>query len=482
MEDTKQLELFTNVYNKMVNTNSTASANSWQKSYRYLDDLERITKIIKSRSIESQQVLSQEYFETNGFYKRIILYYATLLKYCGILIPTPNNGQVVSSKNNVKKYNEALKYLDKMQIKSFCINAATQALINGCYYGIKMNQDKDSFVVLDLPSNYCRSKFKDYKGNDVIEFDLTYFNTIIDQSKKDLILKSYPKITSKAYRKFQKGQRDRYLFIPSDIGICFPMPEGRPSFLDIIPSIIRYENSLEIEMEREIEEIRKVIVQQIDHLNDGRLLFEPEEVQVMHEGTVNMLRGNPNLSVLTTYGKVDAITSKTSNESANNLVEKMKENIYSNAGVSSQLFTATGSTTLKDSILSDISFMFSFACKVSNFITNTINDLFADDNISFKYNFLAVSEHNKKDFIEDGFKLASSGYSWLIPAIAMDINQRDLGNLKDLENNVLKLQDKLIPLQSSYTQSKESAGAPAKEEENKAEQTIKNEEALDNAN
>ena len=106
MEDTKQLELelFTKAYNKMVSTNSTANANSWQKSYRYLDDLERITKIIKSRNIESQQVLSQEYFETNGFYKRIILYYATLLKYCGILIPTPNNGQVVSSKNNIKKY------------------------------------------------------------------------------------------------------------------------------------------------------------------------------------------------------------------------------------------------------------------------------------------------------------------------------------------------------------------------------------------
>ena len=55
MEDTKQLELelFTKAYNKMVSTNSTANANSWQKSYRYLDDLERITKIIKSRNIET---------------------------------------------------------------------------------------------------------------------------------------------------------------------------------------------------------------------------------------------------------------------------------------------------------------------------------------------------------------------------------------------------------------------------------------------
>jgi hypothetical protein len=49
----------------------------------------------------------------------------------------------------------------------------------------------------------------------------------------------------------------------------------------------------------------------------------------------------------------------------------------------------------------------------------------------------------------------------LLPAIALGINQRDLSNLKDLENDVLKLREKLIPLMSSYTQSGE-VGAPAK--------------------
>ena len=59
------------------------------------------------------------------------------------------------------------------------------------------------------------------------------------------------------------------------------------------------------------EEIRKIIVQKIPHLSDGRLLFEPDEDLEIHTGTVGMLKGNKNVSVMTTYADVDAIASKT---------------------------------------------------------------------------------------------------------------------------------------------------------------------------
>ena len=40
------------------------------------------------------------------------------------------------------------------------------------------------FVILDLPAEYCRSNFRDFHGNDVIEFNVLYFNTIIDEDVK----------------------------------------------------------------------------------------------------------------------------------------------------------------------------------------------------------------------------------------------------------------------------------------------------------
>ena len=85
--------------------------------------------------------------------------------------------------------------------------------------------------------------------------------------------------------------------------------------------------------------------------------------------------------------------------------------------------------------------------------------------------------YNETDYINDSHKLASSGYSYLLPALAMDLNQKDLIDIKDLENNILELRDKLIPLSTSYT---ESAGAPEKAEGEKSDKTLKNESATDN--
>ena len=59
-------------------------------------------------------------------------------------------------------------------------------------------------------------------------------------------------------------------------------------------------------------------------------------------------------------------------------------------------------------------------------------------------------------------------------------SQRDLCNLKELENDVLKLGEKLIPLTSSYTQSASGGpGAPKKPAQEKAPKTVQNEDSLD---
>jgi len=89
--------------------------------------------------------------------------------------------------------------------------------------------------------------------------------------------------------------------------------------------------------------------------------------------------------------------------------------------------------------------------KYSRFLTFILNSLFANSNITFRYRVLAVSYYDTSEFITDSFKLAQSGYSYLLPALGVGITQRDLLNLKDLENEGLKLMDKLIPLSSAYT-------------------------------
>ena len=478
---------------KMIATSDRAYESQWRSYYRSLNSekeytLEDIQAVVDHGSLLEQQRLSRHFFYRDGYYKQIIIHYATLLKYAGLLIPNPTVGKKLSTSHISKRYYSALDFVENMSLPLFLTDCAQRALVDGSYFGLRVDTDKKSFAVIDLPSGYARSRFKDIEGNDLIEFDLKYFDSIRDESSKKIALNTYPKIVRKAYDAYRKGKlKDNWFLVPSDIGICFPFFDGRPLFLSVIPKTLEYDATVALEQERNNEEIRKIIVQKIPHLSDGRLLFEPDEAAEMHVGTVEMMRGNKNVSVMTSYGEVDAIVSRTATEQSS-MLEKAEHNIYAQAGVSDQLFASNGSSTLESSIKNDISLMMYLAHKFERFITNTLNAKFANGNINFKYVILPVSEHNEQKYIDTTFKMASSGYSFLLPAIAQGFTQRDFLSLKELENDVLELGEKMKPLSSGFTQSadgaaaksdEEEAGRPKKEQEEKAEGTQAKEESLD---
>lgn len=479
------LELFKKSINAMIVKNGH-SWEDWARDWRFRKfsreyTREEVEKILSSNDVKAMQRLSRSFFYRDGLYKRILIYYATLLKYVGILIPNPTAGNELSTPYVNKKYNNALDYLDKMFLPDLLTKFSLAALMDGCYYGVLQNVSKTDFVLLDLPFEYCRSNFKDLYGNDVIEFNVQYFDSITEESARKQALKVYPKVVSDHYNRYHRGTVNKYwVKIPTDMGFCFSFfDDSRPLFLDVIPASMDYDEAVDVNKERDLEEIRKIIVQKIPHLSDGALLFEPDEAQVMHDGAVGMMKGNKNISVLTTYADVDAVVSKTSSEAVTNTLEKALQNVYSKGSVSGQIFAPTGSQALGTSITNDMSLMMILGNKYSKFISFIINSLFANSNVNFKYTILPVTWYNESQYITDTLKMATSGYSFLLPSIAAGLSQKDLMNIKNLENTVLQLKDILIPLDSSYTQSTGEVGRPKLSVEEKSPKTLQNEESLD---
>ena len=142
---------------------------------------------------------------------------------------------------------------------------------------------------------------------------------------------------------------------------------------------------------------------------------------------------------------------------------------------------AIGSQTILISIKKDISVMMILARKFQAFLTRVINSVFEEPNVYYSYTILPISLYTQSDYITDAFKLAQSGYSYLIPGVALGIDQKQLISAKDLENNLLDVSNIFIPLQSAYTQSasSEGPGRPALKQEEKSEKTIQNEDSLD---
>ena len=189
-EQKRELTSFTKAISGMIaNKESSYNVSRYGSYNRYERvrkeyTLEEIKDIIDSGSVDAQIILSRNYFERGGFYWRLLMHYATLLKYTGLLIPNPSFGKNLSESYITKKYHSAVSFIDKANLPDLFTHIATKVLRDGSYYGVIQEVTDKSISILDLPIFYCRSRFKDKEGNDIVEFNVTYFDTIADGEYK----------------------------------------------------------------------------------------------------------------------------------------------------------------------------------------------------------------------------------------------------------------------------------------------------------
>lgn len=131
----------------------------------------------------------------------MLIYYANLYEYIGLLLPNPNYKKDLSQDFIQKKYFQATRFIDKNSFKDLFSHFALQSLIKGCYYGVIQSFDQENLTILDLPVKYCCSRYKNKKGMDLIEFDVSFFDTITDPEVKNTTLKVYPKNVRNWYQK-----------------------------------------------------------------------------------------------------------------------------------------------------------------------------------------------------------------------------------------------------------------------------------------
>ena len=94
------LDSFSKASSRMVVTNEkqydgfSYSRKSLERITDYSE--EQIKAIIESGSVDAQRRLSRNYFNKDGFYKKIVLHTAGLLNYSGLLIPSAHGSNSLS--------------------------------------------------------------------------------------------------------------------------------------------------------------------------------------------------------------------------------------------------------------------------------------------------------------------------------------------------------------------------------------------------
>lgn len=418
--------------------------------------LEEIKAIIRRGDQSELRRLSKYYYRTNGHYRNNINFLASLPRYDTVVSPIYDLKKKKDKEKIISLFYKVNSYIDDLNIAVSFRHISQEILINGVYYGI-IREDEGKPTIQDLPVEYCRTRFKDYNGLDLLEFNLLYFDNITDDGLREEVLKGFPRQVELAYRKFHKGRRkEQWVEIPSSMGgISFSYGDKTPLLVASIPDLQKLEEATDREGKRDENELYKLLIQQMPIDNKGELVFQLDEVADIHASVAEMLQNIDTLDVLTTFGEtsLESIQDSSAASQSADRIEKYKTNAYDALGRSAILFNADGSASLAYSINKDEALMKSITDIYANWLKYQINFHFATSICHFDFAILPTTAFNQKEVQSQYFNGAQYGYSKMYAGVALGIKQSAQLSLMDFENDFLKMTEKMVPLQSSYTTS-----------------------------
>lgn len=356
-----------------------------------------------------------------------------------------------------------------MDLPNALARITTEWLITGVYYGI-IRYNNDKVTIQDLPLEYCRTRFKDFNNLNILEFNLTYFEKIYDEALREEAVLSFPKIVQKAWKQWvRSGKRlDPWIPIPpaeGGISFCFTNDQT-PLLVASIPTLKKLDDAVKREEKRDENELYKLLIERMPIDSKGQLVFQLDEVADIHASVASMLKDIDTVDVLTTFGEaeLESLQDSSAASQASDRIEKYKKNAWDALGRAEILFNATNSASLAYAIKKDEAIMISYLNIYETWIKFLLNEHFSRKGLNFDFEILPTTVFNRQDLQQTYFRGAQYGYSKMFAGVAMGIKQRDQLSLMEFENDFLEMSKKMIPLQSSYTT---SGNVIAKEEEDK---------------
>ena len=419
--------------------------------------LEEIEAIIRSGEISAIRELSRYYYRTNGRYRNNIDFLAALPLYDTIVTPVYEAGKG-SRTQIIKAFYNACAFVENLDVKNTLSRITREWLKSGVYYGILQEQG-NKVVLQDLPLEYCRTRFKDFNNLCILEFNITYFISNYDDDKvRDAAVLNFPAVVQAAWKKWKNNALpDPWIRIPASAGgvtFCFA-EDQTPLLIAAIPELSKLKDAVGREEKRDENELYKLLIQRMPIDNDGHLVFELDEVEQIHAGVANMLRDLDTVDVLTTFGEttLENLQDSSAASQANNRIEKYSNNAWDALGVSKLFFNADNSSSLAYVIKRLESIMRNYLNMYDTWIRYLINSRFSRTGLTFDFEILPTTVFNIDKYATQYLSGAQFGYSKMRAGVAMGVKQRNLISMIDFENEFLNLDEKMIPLLSSYTQS-----------------------------
>lgn len=469
-----------------------------------------ILKALKDRDLNNLREISNYFYRTSGIYFRVCNYFAQMYRYDWYIAPEIQDKKQVQEEKITIDFSKVLNYLDNSQIKKVCADIALQVIVNGAYYGIVI-PSSNGVSLQPLPVGYCRTRYQ-VRNMPAVELNMKFFDDYFsDINYRMKILKTFPEDIQKGYVLYKKnklpadsgtGSSSWYMLQPGT-AIKFDFGNGDiPLFASAIPAILDLDAAQELDRRKQMQKLLKIIVQKLPIDKNGDLIFDVDEAQDLHRNAVQMLANAIGVDVLTTFADIDSIDiSDKSTTTTNDELEKVERSLYNAFGTAQNLFNADGNMATTNSILNDEAICRTLVLQFSAFYDQITQALSVKSKkYKFRFYMLETTQYNYKELSKLYKEQVQIGYSKMLPQIALGHSQSFIINSCYFENEILKLNELMIPPLMSSTMSSEdvlgrtgnsssektqkaiegdkTAGRKEKPDNEKSDKTIANRESM----
>ena len=426
--------------------------------------LERINEALDNPSLYPNMLIqisrllmnkSQFYLRLNNYYSKMGLFNYTIDMY-DVKDAEINTDDKKKRMSNM--YFSVCNEFEKMGFKHEMSKIMSTVIVEDVFYGL-IFEDSTDFFISKLNPSIC----KIYQLQDGV------YNFKIRLSGIDPIqIGSYPDHIKKAYIdwKENKGYSDGWYTPPADLQVCFKLNESTlypyPLLLGLIKDILDLDVYKQLKLQKARVDNYKAIVIEIPIDEDAvdKPLLTDETLAVFAE------MNKANMGLLHAPGKATAVSFKDNTNNTNNLSDAIT-NMYDNAGVSHELFNSGSSgTAFKLAIENDAAFIYAFYRQCERYFNRFIKlRKYNKPLYKFALRIQDSTVFNRFDVADAYLKAAQNGIPCKIDyGVSLGKSPSRLMGSLFLENDILALHTKFIPLSTSYTStSEEITGRPTNE-------------------
>lgn len=445
--------------------NLTPPAESVVNSFTKEDLQGYLSNITTQKNQKSLRTISRYLYYASSHYRSLINYYSTLYNFDFSVDPESDAPPSTINKDKFEKdFYKAVSNYEKLNIKNESLKIRAFVYTDGVFYGF-IREGKNGTFIQQLEPDYCQISFIDSNRSGLYGFS---FNFSIFKTNEAL-LSNYPEEFTAIYLtlKNTKNLKNWWAKIDSSKSICIKATTGLhpiPPFVALFESILDIADFKALYKGREEMGNYQLLYQYIPIRLDkdadpDQFMISGDFVKEYHESIADSL--TKNIGLITSPMKIEAIKFERDTADTNRVAEATSQ-YWNEAGVPELLFgNATSSTGLKLSIVADEASLVGVVKEIEKWVNEYAKINFPKNNkYSFVFRILETTKFNKQEYVDSLMKVASGSIPVkreIMSALGMKPSSMVMNSF--LENEVLKLHEKLIPLQTSYTQPADSEQA-----------------------